>query len=513
VAASGRRLYLALDDGSIRTFALPVTAGGVPPEKPSLRRLTEMPGGTVPRGLAAGGRGLWVLARVEVPEAWSAVRALPPWPTPGAERAVATQPATRPADRAALLTIDAPPDADLDMLAGALGLPPGSVRRRSDEPVAGPTTPPPPDPWRPTDVLLVFARGAWHRAGLPDGWPDGAAAAAAVDDHAEAPLLLARPAGPDAPPRLYAFTGERWGARDLGGAADPAGLVVVQGQRVLLSGPDASGGTARLWLVLPDGAGELATVRFDEHPVAAVALAGHDGGAWLVGRAVGGDAGDAYVLAAVTLRGEVAVPPTPAVVEPPTPPSRVVTYVQVALMVVLSGLLIFVFARRGPSTQRLALEEGRSLASLGRRALAGLVDLAPPVLAVSAVYGVGLETLSPVSLLTQEQAPSWDAVEPSFMAIALFVAHTTLTELTTRQTLGKAMTRLQVASVDGKPPTPWQVLARNVLKAAELIAYLLLLLPLISPFRQRLGDLVARTVVTQAATPAAEDSGDDDERE
>jgi len=509
VAASDRRLYLAMDDRTIRTFAVPPATDLATPE-PALRRLTELPEGTVPRCLAAGGEALWVLARVEVPEAWAAVQALAPWPDRRGDTA-ATQPATQPAGRRPLMTVDAPPGADLEMLATTLGLPPGSVGRASDREAADPAGVAPPDPWRPTEVLLVFTRGAWRLAPLPDGWPQGAKATIAADTAGGWPSLLSA-AGDDGAPgaHLYRFVEGAWAVRTLDRPVEPTALAAVQGQRVMLAASETRGvASAKLLLALPARVVSLARIDFSDTPVTALALTGHDGGAVVVGRAAGEEAEHQYVIAAVTLRGDVSPPAAVTVGEPP-PPSRSVTYVQIGLMVILSALLIFVFAKRGPNSQQLKLEDDRSLGSLGRRGIAALIDLAPPVFVVSAVYGVGLEAMSPTTLLTREQAPPWDAVEPCFMAIAFFIAHTTLGELTTRQTLGKAIMRLNVASTDGKPPSAVQVLIRNVLKAAELIAYLLLLLPLISPFRQRLGDLVARTVVTEPAKAEGEGREDDD---
>ena len=54
---------------------------------------------------------------------------------------------------------------------------------------------------------------------------------------------------------------------------------------------------------------------------------------------------------------------------------------------------------------------------------------------------------------------------------------------------------LRVTCLDGTTPKHWQIIVRNLLKAFDLIAYPLLLLPMLRPSRQRLGDLVARTIV------------------
>ena len=83
-----------------------------------------------------------------------------------------------------------------------------------------------------------------------------------------------------------------------------------------------------------------------------------------------------------------------------------------------------------------------------------------------------------------------------------------LCELFTARTLGKAIFALRVTDLSGKPPDAWQVLGRNLVRGIELLMPLLLILPLISTWRQRLGDLIARTVVVG---PSKSDDQPDDE--
>jgi uncharacterized RDD family membrane protein YckC len=93
---------------------------------------------------------------------------------------------------------------------------------------------------------------------------------------------------------------------------------------------------------------------------------------------------------------------------------------------------------------------------------------------------------------------------PGLTAMGLFVLHTGLAELFTARSLGKALLGLRVLEVKGAAPGWGQMLARNAMKLFELVAWLLLVLPLVSPHRQRLGDVVARTLVVRRAPEAPE---------
>jgi uncharacterized RDD family membrane protein YckC len=63
-------------------------------------------------------------------------------------------------------------------------------------------------------------------------------------------------------------------------------------------------------------------------------------------------------------------------------------------------------------------------------------------------------------------------------------------------TIGKRLMGLRVVMLDGSPPTFWPVFIRNVLRVVDFVmAFLPALLALLPPLRQRLGDLIANTVV------------------
>ena len=121
------------------------------------------------------------------------------------------------------------------------------------------------------------------------------------------------------------------------------------------------------------------------------------------------------------------------------------------------------------------------------------------------VGAMWFEQIGPQELLARwpgaAAGMSWEGMQPGVIVIAIFLFHSGVSELFTRRSLGKVVTGLRVTTLDGHQPRSWQLLVRNLLKAFDLIAWLLLILPVIGPYRQRLGDMVARTVVVMPVIP------------
>jgi uncharacterized RDD family membrane protein YckC len=162
--------------------------------------------------------------------------------------------------------------------------------------------------------------------------------------------------------------------------------------------------------------------------------------------------------------------------------------------VVSSTVLLLTFWRRDPTANELKLPPQLALADPWRRALAGAIDVTPGLLIGTMGFDLTFNELF-------ERWPgrgigmTFTLMLPGLVAVAVIVGHTTLLELFTGRSLGKLATGLRVAKLDGQRPGFGPILARGLLKTFDLVAYLLLILPLISPYRQRLGDMVARTVV------------------
>jgi uncharacterized RDD family membrane protein YckC len=169
--------------------------------------------------------------------------------------------------------------------------------------------------------------------------------------------------------------------------------------------------------------------------------------------------------------------------------------------VVTGAMLLSIMAslRRRAEMRAVDLDAiGPRLAPIGLRLLAGMID-ALPIIAVL-VYG-GLTGFADPSVSSGNSPLFW-------IAVGVYVLHTTLTEWLTGRSLGKMACGLKVISLDGSRPTLGQVVLRNFLRVVDAgLGFLPLLLVPFSPLRQRVGDAAAGTlvVVKDAAEPAGED--------
>lgn len=315
----------------------------------------------------------------------------------------------------------------------------------------------------------------------------------------------------------------RWGAAEdrvtassrsvaaVGGTADPHTaeqvfgfdpvVLTVDGQLVVgLVSRSALRLEAHLFVVRPDSLVALGTLGMDSSASHLWAVVPHGQAVALVGASREGE----FHWARMDLSGRVLEPPT--VLAEPTSLilSQAADYFVLVGVLVLATLIMFVFWRRDPAWNRLELPRGVVLADLGQRAVAAVVDLLPCFGIAAIWFGV-----NPQEIVEHWPGRSggWDQMIPGVTVVGLFVAHTMVTELATGQTLGKMILGIRVAGLDGRPAGPWRIVVRNVMKLFDLIAWPLLILPLFVPSQQRLGDLVARTVVVTGGATEQEDQG------
>ncbi|MEM9420307.1 MAG: RDD family protein [Planctomycetota bacterium] len=408
-------------------------------------------------------------------------------------------------------------------------------------------------PEAPADRLLVLDRGAWQVVPLPEAWEsNGPVQLVAPSESERAPVLLvqgektqagrevtlyraAAPVVEDAVEResgdasaevaLLAELGPWWQATSLmlpesGGVT---GLRLT-GQLVLTQHqPTSTGFAAKVSAVRGDQLIAIGKVTLDE----STDTPAH--GVWAslpFGDAVGVLASERDTAAAilarsreksleepapgptvttVDLHGQTDLAPMRMDVEPERPLSESADTIILMGVVVVSMLLLFAFWRRDPTANALQLAEGDAVADLLRRGFAGLIDLAPGLFVATSVYGLPFEELYD-RWPGRGVGATWDKMLPGLTAIGVVVGHTLVLEAATGRSLGKWVTGLRVTTLFGETPKLWQYAVRNLLKAFDLIAFLLLIFPVISPYRQRLGDMVAGTVVVTKAPSASDDS-------
>jgi len=178
------------------------------------------------------------------------------------------------------------------------------------------------------------------------------------------------------------------------------------------------------------------------------------------------------------------------------------------LMALLLTALTFllVFRRRREFLSALAdLPEYVQLASLGRRTAAACIDLIP---ALAAAYSVvPFDIYQIINFLINIQQESHALVDnPELLKLFTFlgvlylfwIGYLTFSETLLSSTPGKLILQLIVLTENLTPLTPKEALVRNILRLLEFHIVMLFLgffLALISHRRQRLGDLVARSIV------------------
>lgn len=298
-------------------------------------------------------------------------------------------------------------------------------------------------------------------------------------------------------------------------------LVAIGGREPLAAWRLLGHGAQEAWrattLQLSPLAAEGANIRyarvvgFNQH----LALLGSDGRNAFVRFARAGESPALATLPVAAVFGERA-----AVV-------RTRQYVQVATYAVLLGLMIVLLVFRRDSMLNAAqLPPGTALAFTFQRFFAWAIDFAPLTFVSSLIVGVpwleGWSVLSNWGLSPDNE----DVLPPPrvlgwwALSIGGAAAYSALAEMTTGRTLGKRLLGLRVVSERGVPAGLWQLLIRNLMRVLELLPHfwVFALLTVVSRNRQRLGDIVARTIVVRALEqspqrrrePAAPDSEADE---
>jgi uncharacterized RDD family membrane protein YckC len=189
-------------------------------------------------------------------------------------------------------------------------------------------------------------------------------------------------------------------------------------------------------------------------------------------------------------------------------------------LIIVLGVLVLVFWTRQESLSTPALlPRGLTLAAYWRRLVGILVDMLPAVVVtVGLWYGPWMAYLEELATA----GAGWkDTMPPipgrlllSWLLIrVLYAVYSGLFEWKWGATPGKRLLGCRILSDAGRPPTPREILIRNAMRIVELEPYLpiwpLLLVMFFTRNRQRLGDLLAHTVVVEPGEPARPEVDDD----
>lgn len=185
-------------------------------------------------------------------------------------------------------------------------------------------------------------------------------------------------------------------------------------------------------------------------------------------------------------------------------------FVQI-LALITAMFMMVMFYRRAPQQDPLDLPEHLVLASFSRRAIAGMIDLAPGFILAGLIYGVSVSEIILEFWPGNGIQKAFSAMRPGFVVIGVTLFHTTICEFILARSLGKILMGMYVADLNGKPAPPMPCFGRALSRAFELFAPLMILVAVISPARQRLGDILAKTTVVMRKPEPFIPPDDDDQ--
>jgi uncharacterized RDD family membrane protein YckC len=204
----------------------------------------------------------------------------------------------------------------------------------------------------------------------------------------------------------------------------------------------------------------------------------------------------------------------PDSVEPQAPRADV-QFARNIMMLLLILMLTLSFWQWRQRPGAIKLPKGMTIARPAMRAVAFLIDLAIPYVIVCVSFGLW-EDQAYITLLSNlaKSILNFEVLfaSPALMTmLGIYLAHVMIGELFFRRSIGKALTGLQVLMVDGTSPTLAATVVRNVIRLPELLLGILVIYMMISPYRQRLGDLIGRTLVIAHKSPEVPADPDDAE--
>lgn len=198
----------------------------------------------------------------------------------------------------------------------------------------------------------------------------------------------------------------------------------------------------------------------------------------------------------------------------------------IVLALSLTVLSLVLWTRRGMLAAPSQLPEGWKPAAIWRRAFATVIDATPAglvVVALSSRFVPGMAEYLDVDVLREraDDPALQEKLLPVFLAwVTAYSLWCLFWELILRSTPGKLMFGCRVMSLDGGRPQVRQIVIRNFVRAVMVALgapgwiITLMMMVVVTRNRQRMGDLLARTVVVEqglmlpeGAPPGADDEG------
>lgn len=344
-------------------------------------------------------------------------------------------------------------------------------------------------------ALLRYAAGQWSLAAiLPDELPVDASKALLAARGQNVYVLLTGPK-----PVLAALADQQWRPIDLPDAlagATPLTLMAVPGGVVLAGFNAPAPGQVGLSVYGSGQWSKVQAISENESPFTWPAAAPPAAGTLDARIALAWQEQSRWFFATCSLDGRMLRSRLTAL-DPPVSTERAGRAQALFFWIVL-GLIIVLMFWPGQTirTAPFSLPPTIIPARLGRRVVAFAIDILPFMFASVAFIG-DVKVDDPWKMIREGPIPD-RLIYASMAFLTAYPLYCILMEARTGATLGKMAMRLRVVGDQGRPPTLREVALRNISKVPELMAFVLLLVPLLRRYRQRLGDWIAWTAVIDA---------------
>jgi uncharacterized RDD family membrane protein YckC len=166
------------------------------------------------------------------------------------------------------------------------------------------------------------------------------------------------------------------------------------------------------------------------------------------------------------------------------PEENEVGWLSAVAAALLTVVVINTVRRRDAMTSEEIEDAGLRIAPHGQRLLAAVIDALPVII----TFGYLFANYEMDELLETKQLEG-------YLAVLAYLLHTLIFELIFGWSIGKKIADLRVVMADGAKPTAKALLIRNLLRVVDLALPLAMLLVLVSPLHQRVGDMAAETIV------------------
>lgn len=189
-------------------------------------------------------------------------------------------------------------------------------------------------------------------------------------------------------------------------------------------------------------------------------------------------------------------------------------WVQGFMLALLVAAMASTMMRRNKQAIKIDFRKVR-LAPFGRRIGAALIDAIPLLIGM---FWIGsqypdLRDYQDAYRVAESLSRMPDRLLQLGLIVGIYLLLLTVTEMFFGRSIGKMLTGLRIVRLDGQAPGAVALFVRNFMRLIDLWMGITLVLVIMLPLRQRIGDIVAGTVVIADLPSEEDDLGGDDSGE